>query len=123
MLPAQLSRTLFAWSGRVDREVLLVMYRGGVETRFSGGSDDDRGRVRVNDPLPRTDGYVDVRLTRGRGSADVLQRPSARNDYTAVLRVEDRQGGAGCYDFEASWYQARRRAGRLRRDACRMKMR
>lgn len=100
---AQSQRALFAWSGRVDREVLLVMRRGGVETRFSGGSAEDRGRVRVGSALPRTDGNVRVRVSRGRGSADVVQQPSARNDYTTVVRLRDDQSGAGDYQVTALW--------------------
>ena len=102
-LAAQTQRALFAWSGRVDREVLLVMRRGAVETRFSGGGDDDRGRLRVGSGLPRTDGTVDLRVSRGRGSADVVQQPSARNDYTAIVRLRDDQSGAGDYQITALW--------------------
>jgi hypothetical protein len=94
-------RTLFAWSGRVDREVLLVMRGADVNTRQS--SRDDYGRVRVGSQLPRTDGVVQLRVQRGRGSADVVQQPDARNDYTAVVRLRDDQPGTGDYRVAASW--------------------
>jgi hypothetical protein len=94
-------RTLFAWSGRVDREVLLVMRGGNVNTRQS--SRDDYGRVRVGSQLPRTDGVVQLQVQRGRGSADVVQQPNARNDFTAVVRLRDDQTGTGDYQVAAFW--------------------
>lgn len=94
-------RSLFAFSGRVDREVLLVMRGGNVDTRKS--SRDDYGQVRVGSQLPQRDGTVRLRVERGRGSADVVQQPSARNDYTAVIRLRDDQAGADEYRVSAYW--------------------
>lgn len=94
-------RPLFAFSGRVDREVLLVMRGGSVDTRESSRA--DYGQVRVGSQLPQRDGTVRLRVDRGRGSADVVQQPSARNDYTAVVRLRDDQAGADEYRVTAYW--------------------
>ena len=96
-------RALYAWNGRVDREVLLVMRGGNVDTRAGLGVGTDRGNFRVGADLPRTDGAVDVRVSRGRGAVDVVQQPSARNDYTAVVRVRDDADGAGDYQITTYW--------------------
>lgn len=102
-LTAQSQRTLFAWSGRVDRDVLLVMRGGRVDTRSVTGLGVDRGNVRVNTDLPQTDGAVDVRLSRGRGSAEVVQQPGARNDYTTIVRLRDDAAGADDYQVTTYW--------------------
>ena len=96
-------RALYAWTGRVDRELLLVMKGGNVDARTGFGLGSDQGRFRVGTDLPRTDGSVDVRMARGRGSVDVVQQPSARNDYTAVVRVRDDADGAGEYQITTYW--------------------
>jgi hypothetical protein len=33
----------------------------------------------------------------------VVQQPTERNGYSAVVRVRDPQGGFGNYDFELAW--------------------
>ena len=38
------------------------------------------------------------------GDVTVIQQPTARNGYTTVIRVEDRSGGYGRYDFDLRWY-------------------
>jgi hypothetical protein len=53
--------------------------------------------------LPRTDGFVRVTLEDGRGEAEVLQQPSSRNDYTTLIAIRDRSGGADSYRVNAFW--------------------
>src|SRR5690349_1569221 len=74
-------RPLFDWSGRVDREVRIVMHGRDVRTQTDGR---DRSRLDVASALPSRDGFVTVRVQDGRGDAQVVQQPSARNDYTAI---------------------------------------
>jgi hypothetical protein len=99
---AQPQRSLFTWSGRVDREVLIVMRGRDVSTRFTN---DERGRdrARAEGVLPRADGVVTVRMNNGRGDVDVVQQPSARNDYTTIVRIRDAQGGDDRYRVAAFW--------------------
>jgi hypothetical protein len=49
------------------------------------------------------DGEVSVSVLNGRGQVDVLQQPTARNGYTAIIRVRDPQGGIGGYRLNAYW--------------------
>nr|MDQ6925371.1 hypothetical protein [Candidatus Eremiobacteraeota bacterium] len=56
------ARTLYAWSGRVDREAMIVMQNGGVRTRLDGYDNGAGGQVRVASALPQVDGVLDVRL-------------------------------------------------------------
>ena len=95
-------RVLFSWQGRVDRETSLTM-RGSRVTAPGGWYNTDRGNLRVSSSLPQTDGVVRLRVERGRGAVDVVEQPSSRNDYTAVVRVRDDQNGAGDYVVTAYW--------------------
>ena len=40
---------------------------------------------------------------RGRGDVNVIQRPAANNNYTAVIEINDSEGGADVYDLEVMW--------------------
>lgn len=100
-LPAQ-NRQLFTWRGHVDREVQITMRGRDVWT--SGVDGNDRiSRVRVASALPQTEGYVRVESNDRRGDVSVIQQPSARNGYTAVVRVRDRARGADNYRLVAYW--------------------
>jgi hypothetical protein len=92
-------RTLFTWTGRVDREVLIVVRDREVQTR--GFDAALPSRTRVNSALPRTGADVFVVVNDGRGDVDVIEQPSARNGYQAVLRVRDPRAGADVYRLTA----------------------
>lgn len=94
-------RALFTWTGRVDREVLLVVRGRDVRTR--GFDASLPSRTRVNSALPRNSGTVVVRLENGRGDVSVIEQPSARNGFQAVVRVRDPRGGADTYRLTAFW--------------------
>lgn len=95
-------RQLFTWGGTVDREARIVVHGRDVQTQMSRtGGTYNRGRVSGERALPRRDGYVRIQVLEGRGRVFVVQQPTARNDYTAILRVSDQQGGADRYRFVA----------------------
>jgi hypothetical protein len=43
---------------------------------------------------------VSLRKVEGRGMVELVQSPSERNDYTAVVRILDEESGADDYEFE-----------------------
>lgn len=92
-------RALFTWTGRVDREVLIVVRGRDVRTRGFDASLPNRARVAS--ALPRSNANVIVRLNDGRGDVDVIEQPSARNGYQAVVRVRDPRAGADNYRITA----------------------
>jgi len=94
---------LFEWTGRVDREVQIVMRGNQVSTRNVGNNETGRARSRVMMDLPRRDGQVVAQLENGRGNVDVIQQPSSQNGYTTIVRVSDAQGGADNYRVAAYW--------------------
>jgi len=101
---------LFEWRGDVDREVQVVMRGREVWTRDIGNNEPRRHREQVASPLPREEGEVWVRLEDGRGDADVIQQPTARNNYTTIVRIRDGRSGADRYRLDAYW-QASSRGG------------
>jgi hypothetical protein len=96
-------RPLFDWSGRVDREVRITMHGRDARTQTDGRVPFERSRLDIASALPQTDGFVSVRLQDGRGDAQVVQQPTARNDYTTIVRIVDRSGGADSYRLTAYW--------------------
>jgi hypothetical protein len=100
---AQQGRPLFDWSGRVDREVRIMMHGRDARTETASRSPVTRSRIDVATPLPQRDGRVTVRVQDGRGDVDVVQQPSARNDYTTIVRIRDRSSGMDNYRVTAFW--------------------
>lgn len=96
-------RPLFAWSGRVDREVRITMRGRDARTQMADRSPFPSQRLNVETALPQRDGRVTVRVQDGRGDVDVIQQPSARNDYTAIVRIRDRSSGDDNYRLTAYW--------------------
>jgi hypothetical protein len=95
---------MLRWSGAVDDQVEIRIQGRNVDTRTLSGNGTRDVRAYINGrALPRRDLQVRVRERQGRGTVMVVQQPSQWNGYTAVIRVRDRQGGFGYYDFDVSW--------------------
>ena len=39
----------------------------------------------------------------GRGDVTLRQQPRAGNNYTAIVRIQDRKGAVGRYRFTLNW--------------------
>jgi hypothetical protein len=96
-------RPLFDWSGRVDREVRIMMHGRDARTQTTNRTRMERSRLDVATALPARDGRVTVRVQDGRGDVDVVQQPSARNDFTTIVRIRDRSSGMDNYRVTAYW--------------------
>lgn len=96
-------RELFEWSGSVDREKRIVMRGNRVSTTDVGRSEPRAERVRTLSTIPRENGRVVVRVIDGRGDVDVIEQPSARNNYQTVIRIVDPRGGSDRYQLAAYW--------------------
>jgi hypothetical protein len=95
-------RQLFTWRGTVDDDTRIYMRAGNVQSEVVSGSQRrNSGRVNRENPLPQREGMVRIQLIEGRGRVHVLQQPSANNNYTAIVRIKDAQGGAAQYRFAA----------------------
>jgi hypothetical protein len=94
---------VYEWSGRVDKEVRIQLRGDRAFVQSANAADGKFSRSRVTHELPRRDGRLVVARLDGRGIVDVLSQPTARNGYTATLRVRDPNGGADDYHIVAYW--------------------
>jgi hypothetical protein len=91
------------WTGRVDDYVELNIQGNQVRSREREGSQTLNEQARFSNPLPRADVTVSVRKRNGRGQVSVVQQPSQSNNYTAIIKIDDNQGGADNYEIEMDW--------------------
>ena len=97
------SRTALHWSGSVDGELEIRLQGGRIEYRTLSGNGTRNVRADVGQGIPRRATELVVSRSVGRGNVYVVQQPTERNGYSAVVRVRDPQGGFGNYDFELAW--------------------
>jgi hypothetical protein len=97
-------RELFEWRGNVEQEIRVQMMGGRTSVMDMGPREmSGYDNARALSSVPSVNGYVSVQMRQGRGSADVVQQPSAQNGYATIIRVRDTQSGAGSYDVAAYW--------------------
>lgn len=92
-----------AWRGRVDDVVELEIRGNRVYDRVISGQPVSSVRTNFNASLPRREVNVSAQLRRGRGKLEVIEQPSYQNNYTAIIRIRDTQGGADDYEIEVYW--------------------
>lgn len=91
------------WSGRVDDVIELEVRGRNVRERLISGQQYNNGRFQFDSSLPNSEVNVRVEKRRGRGRVDVIEQPSRRNGYTAVIQIRDSSGGADDYEIEVTW--------------------
>jgi hypothetical protein len=96
-------REVYEWNGVVDKEIQIQLRGNRAYVRAMGAGDDRNSRGRVLGGLPQQTGNLVVQRLEGRGDVDVIEQPSARNGYTATLRIRDPRGGAARYRIVAYW--------------------
>jgi hypothetical protein len=97
------SRTALRWTGSVDGELEIRLQGGRIDYRTLSGNQVRNVRADVGQGIPRRATELVVSRSSGRGSVYIVQQPTERNGYSAVIRVRDPQGGYGSYDFELAW--------------------
>jgi hypothetical protein len=91
------------WRGRVDATVNIRIAGDFVEALDETGSGLTVLRSDLTGYLAARNGTVRVDKKDGRGTVSVVEQPSARNDYTAVIRIFDPRGGDDEYELEVTW--------------------
>ena len=91
------------WRGTVDDVVRLEIRNRGIEAVTISGRAYNNGTFSFTSPLPTRNVSVSVDKKSGRGSVEVIQQPSRNNDYTAIVEIRDRDGGAKDYQLEIYW--------------------
>lgn len=94
----------FRWRGRVDGVDDILIRGNEVRIDHVAAKPIQSQDHRFSAPLPRAEVKLRLEVIKGRGDIRILEQPTRRNDYTAVVRVDDgEQGGDADYEFELSW--------------------
>ena len=104
-------REVYEWQGVVDKEIQIQLRGNRAYVQPIGEGDGRGGRGRIVGGMPQQVGTLVVQRLEGRGEVVVTEQPSARNGYSATVRVRDRQGGADRYRIVAYWEPANGRYG------------
>lgn len=91
------------WRGRVDHYVELRIQGDRVQSRERQGAPTINEAASFTSPLPRAESQISARKLEGRGQIGIVQQPSRRNGYTAVIAISDESGGADDYEIEVAW--------------------
>jgi hypothetical protein len=105
---------ILEWQGQVDREIRIQIDNRQASVIEMGSNERARRRVNMMGSIPNRPGTLYVQVLQGRGRVDVVQQPSARNGYTAVIRLRDSDSGSARYRIAAYWEGDRRDNGRRR---------
>jgi hypothetical protein len=92
------------WNGRVDNVIQLAIRGRRITSRTLAGTTFPQGRYTFNGNIPRR-GNVSIRVDKkeGRGDVRIVQQPDRRNNYTAIIEIRDKDGGADNYSLEIYW--------------------
>lgn len=92
-----------SWRGRVDDVIELEIRGDQLRERVISGQRVSDVSSRFNSNMPRRRVNVNVEKLRGRGNVEVVEQPSSRNNFTAIVRIRDTKGGADDYEIEVYW--------------------
>jgi hypothetical protein len=98
------------WSGEVDDTATIRIRQRDVRTNANRNGISN-ARYDVNGRLPQVPVRVSLNREAGRGDIRIVEQPSARNNYTAVIRIKDNQAGKGRYAFNLQWNNPRTAVG------------
>ncbi len=91
------------WRGNVNGTVYLHIRADTVKPVVRFGRLPQEVSYEFVSPLPARQVNVQLTEREGRGSITVTRQPSSANDYTAIVRIMDRAGGAANYSFRLVW--------------------
>lgn len=88
----------------VDHQAELRLRGDAISVRtLEGARSYDEGS-RCSQPLPYNSiGDFQIRQTAGRNRVNLVQQPNRMNNFTALLSINDDQGGGDHYAFELTW--------------------
>jgi hypothetical protein len=88
----------------VDNRAEVRMRGDGIFVRTLEGSKSRDDGSECSQPLPYNSVRdFQIRQIAGRSRVTLAQEPGRMNNYTAMISIEDRQGGGDNYAFEVTW--------------------
>ena len=99
---ASVAEERFQWKGRVDGVDEILIRGRSVRVNHIEAMPIQRQDHRFSDALPSRAVEVELNVIEGRGNVRLMEQPSERNDFTAVVRIEDDSSGAGIFGINAS---------------------
>lgn len=97
-------REVFRWRGRVDGVDDILIRGSEVRIDHVSAQPIQHQEYRFTAPLPPAEVELRLEVVKARGDVRILEQPTRRNDYTAVVRVDDQDhGGDSEYELELSW--------------------
>jgi hypothetical protein len=94
----------FRWSGEVDGIDDIFIKGSQVRVEHVAAKPIQSQEHRFSAPLPFAEVELTLQVIHGRGLVRLMEQPSKRNQYTAVVRVDDQDhSGDDRYEFELSW--------------------
>jgi hypothetical protein len=103
-LTASAETEYFRWRGDVDGIDDILIKGGTVKIEHVSAKPIQSQDHRFSAPLPFAEVELTLQVVHGRGSVRLLEQPTRRNGYTAVVRVDDQDhSGDDRYEFELAW--------------------
>jgi hypothetical protein len=94
----------FRWRGDVDGIDDILIKGSQVKIEHVAAKPIQSQDHRFSAPLPFAEVELTLEVIHGRGSVRLLEQPTKRNQYTAVVRVDDQDhSGDDRYEFELFW--------------------
>jgi len=92
-----------SWSGRVDDRANIIIRGNSLNIETVSGNGVQTISQNITRALPRQAVAVSAFKAEGRGDVTVIQQPNRSNNFTTIIQVYDRSGGAGNYRVDISW--------------------
>lgn len=94
----------FQWQGLVDGSDNIELRGSTVTMTHLTASNIQQATYQLSTSLPFGDVQVNLRKVRGRGQIRLLEQPTASNNYTALVQVDDQaDSGQAWYEFTLDW--------------------
>ncbi|MDD5542450.1 MAG: peptidoglycan-binding protein [Acidobacteriia bacterium] len=94
----------FQWQGLVDGSDNIRLHGSRVDMAHLTAGQVQQATYQLSSALPLSPVQVTLRKVRGRGQILLLEQPTASNNYTAVVQVNDQDAwGSAWYEFTLDW--------------------
>jgi hypothetical protein len=91
------------WRGTVDDVVQIRIRNRNARSRTISGREYNDDNFSFNGRAPRQNANVSVDKRNGRGQVLIVQQPNRRNNFTTIVQIIDKKGGADQYRFTLHW--------------------